>query len=70
MLRFEIKQYLKDSNETVLDLDENGVIALVIQKSREYTKTKPRLTRDDLEQIIFQSFKDAIETFKGYTVRY
>jgi len=70
MLKFEIKQYLKDSNETVLDLDENGVIALVIQKSREYTKTKPRLTRDDLEQIIFQSFKDAIETFKGYTVRY
>jgi predicted RNA-binding protein with RPS1 domain len=70
MLKFEIRQYLNNNTKTVLDLDENGVIALVIKESKKYTNAKPRMTRDDLEKIIYKSFKDAVNTFKGYTVRY
>ena len=69
MLKLELKKYLKNKQQTVLDLDQDKLLDLVVQESRKYTKKRPRVTRDQLEEILRKSFEDASNTLKAYSVR-
>jgi predicted RNA-binding protein with RPS1 domain len=67
MLKFEIKKYLKNETKTVLDLEEDGLISLVIQQSVKYTKDKANHSTKEVQNIIYKAMKDASSEFKKWT---